>query len=91
MQAGADPGGGAIGASAPPESYESNFFHYDFLQFGKTLDCQLRLDCQILLKSPPPLNWPAGSDAECKTRIGREACSQQVSPGITRHLAILNI
>jgi len=54
MHAGADPGGGDW-RERPPETYESNFFHYDFLQFGKTLDCQLRLDCQILLK-PPPLN-----------------------------------
>jgi len=45
----ADPGG----AIAPPETYVSNFFNHDFVQFGKTLDCQLRLDCQILLKSPP--------------------------------------
>jgi len=51
--AGADSGGAAIGAIAPPKTYESNFFHHDFLQFGKTLDYQLRLDCQILLKSPP--------------------------------------
>jgi len=38
----------------PPKTYESNFFHHDFVQIRKTLDCQLRLDCQILLKSPPP-------------------------------------
>jgi len=44
----------------PPKTYESNFFHHDFVQFGKTLHCQLRLDCQILLKSPP-LNLRAGS------------------------------
>ena len=27
--------GGAIGAIAPAETYESNFFHEDFVQFGK--------------------------------------------------------
>jgi len=34
LYSGADPGG-AIGAIAPPKTYESNFFHYDFVQFGK--------------------------------------------------------
>jgi len=42
----------AIGAIAPPKTYGSNLFHHDFLQFGKTPDCQLRLDCQILLNRP---------------------------------------
>jgi len=37
---------------ASPKAYKSNFFHHDFVQFRKTLDCQLKLDCQILLKSP---------------------------------------
>jgi len=50
---GADPRG-AIWAIAPPKTYESNIFHHGFVQFRKTLDCQQRLDCQILLKSPPP-------------------------------------
>ena len=27
--------GGAIGAIAQPKTYESNFFHHDFVQFGK--------------------------------------------------------
>jgi len=27
--------GGAIGAIAPPENYESNFIHHDFVQFRK--------------------------------------------------------
>jgi len=40
-------------AIAPPKTFESNVFHHDFVQFGKTLDCQ------ILLKSPP-LNLRAG-------------------------------
>jgi len=31
---GADPGG-AIGAIASPKTYESNFIHHDFVQFGK--------------------------------------------------------
>jgi len=57
--AGADPGGDW--GDRPPKTYESNFFHHDFLQSWKTLDCQLRLDCQILLKSPPSLNVQAGS------------------------------
>ena len=35
VSAGEDPGGGAIGAIAPAETYESNFFHEDFVQFGK--------------------------------------------------------
>jgi len=51
---------GMIGAIAPPKTYESNFFHHDFVQFGRTLDCQVSLDCQILLKLPP-LNLRAGS------------------------------
>jgi len=48
-----------IGAIAPPKTYESNFFHHEFVQRGKTPDYQLRLDCQILLKSPPPelMGW----------------------------------
>jgi len=50
----------AIGAIAPPKTHESSVFHHEFLQLGKTLDCQLTLDCQILLKSPP-LNLRAGS------------------------------
>jgi len=33
-QTGADPGG-AIGAVSPLKTYKSNFFHNDFLQFGK--------------------------------------------------------
>jgi len=33
--AGADSTGAAIGAIAPPKTYESNFFHHDFEQFGK--------------------------------------------------------
>jgi len=49
----ADPGG-AIGAIAPPKTYESNIFHHDFVQFRKTFGWQRRLDCQILLKSPHP-------------------------------------
>jgi len=53
--------GWAIRASAPRETYESNFFHHDFVQFGNRLDCQLKLDCQILLKSPHPLNLRVGS------------------------------
>jgi len=52
--------GGAIGAIAPPKTYKSNFFQHDFVQFGKTLDCQLKLGCQILLKSPL-LNLRTGS------------------------------
>ena len=51
---GADPGGGRLGLSTPPKTYKSNFLHHDFVQFGKTLDCQ------ILLKSPS-LNLRAGS------------------------------
>jgi len=47
---GADPGG----AIAPLKTYESNISHHDFVQLRKTLGCQLRLDCQILLKSPAP-------------------------------------
>ena len=47
-------GGSRGGAIAPPKTYESNFFHYNFVQFGK------KLDCQILLQSPP-LNLWAGS------------------------------
>jgi len=39
--------GGRLGRSPPPKTYESNFFHHDFVQFGK------KLDCQILLQSPP--------------------------------------
>jgi len=47
---------GVIMAIAPPpKTYESNLFHHDFVQFGKTLDCQLKLDCQILLNRPPKL------------------------------------
>jgi len=56
--AGVDPGE-ATGAIDPPKTYESNIFHHDFVQFRKTLGCQRRLDCQILLKSPP-LNLRAG-------------------------------
>jgi len=26
---------GAVGAIAPPKTYESNFIHRDFVQFGK--------------------------------------------------------
>jgi len=59
FSAGADPVG-EIGAIAPPKAYESNFFHHNFVQFGKTLECELRLECQKLLKSPP-LNLRAGS------------------------------
>jgi len=74
---GSDPGVGAIGAT---KTYESNFIHHDFLQFGKqhsrykailsSIFCHssvvgsilhpfhnseavMRLDYQILLKSPP--------------------------------------
>jgi len=43
---GAVPGGGDWG-DRPPKTYESNFFHHEFVQFGKTLDCQLKLDCQM--------------------------------------------
>jgi len=35
LRSGADPGGGAIGAIFPPKTYKSNFFHHDFVQFGK--------------------------------------------------------
>jgi len=52
--------GGDDWGDRPPKTYESNFFHQDFVLFGKALDCQLKLDCQILLKSPP-LNLRAGS------------------------------
>jgi len=38
----------------PPKTSESNIFQHDFAQFRKTLGCQRRLDCQILLKSTPP-------------------------------------
>ena len=31
----ADPMAGAIGVIDPPETYESNFIHHDFVQFGK--------------------------------------------------------
>jgi len=34
LKPGVDPGG-AIGAIAPPKTYESNFFLHDFVQFGK--------------------------------------------------------
>ena len=74
-------------AISPPKIYESNFFHHDFVQFGKqhsrykaifpsivlsqqccevyficltVSDLVLRLDCQVLLKSPP-LNLLGGS------------------------------
>jgi len=57
---GSDPGGGRLELSSPPETCESNLFHHDFLQFGKTPDCLLRLHCQIFLKSPP-LNLRTGS------------------------------
>jgi len=30
-RAGADPGGGAIGAIAPRKTYKSNFVHHDFV------------------------------------------------------------
>jgi len=33
---GAGPGGWAIEAIVPPKTYESNFIHHDFVQFGKT-------------------------------------------------------
>jgi len=56
-------GGEAIGAIAPPKTYEGNFFYHDFVEFGKTVDCQLKLDYQILLKLPP-LNLRAGSATE---------------------------
>ena len=46
--------GGRSLQSSPPKTYKSNVYYHDFVQFGKTLDCQLNLDCQILLKSPPP-------------------------------------
>ena len=52
--------GRAIGVIAPPKTYESNFFHHDFVQFGKTPECELRRDCQKFLKSLP-LNLRAGS------------------------------
>jgi len=52
--------GGRLGRPPPPKTYESNIFHHDFVQFRKTLGCQRRLHCQILLKSPP-LNLRAGS------------------------------
>jgi len=45
---------GAIWAIAHHKTYESNIFHHDFVQFRITLDCQRRLDCEILLKSPTP-------------------------------------
>jgi len=32
---GADPEGGAIGEIAPRKTYESNFMHHNFVQFGK--------------------------------------------------------
>jgi len=51
---------GAIWAIAPLKPTKVPFFH-EFVQFGKTIDCQLKLDCQILLKSLP-LNLRAGSD-----------------------------
>jgi len=60
-RSGEDPGGGGDWGDRPPKAYESNIFHHDFVQFRKTLGCQRRLDCQILLKSPP-LNLRAGSD-----------------------------
>jgi len=53
LDAGVDPGE-ATGAITLPKTYESNIFHHDFVQYRKTLHCQRRLDCQILLKSPPP-------------------------------------
>jgi len=35
LRPGADLGGGAIGAIAPPITDGNNFFHHEFLQFGK--------------------------------------------------------
>ena len=81
--------GGRLGRSrfeaiAPPKTYESNFFHHDFLQFGKRLDCQLRLFSQILLKSSPPLNLRAGptpdptrSPCVHRLRFQRKSCEFQ--------------
>jgi len=46
---------GAIGAIAPPKTYESNFFHYDFVRFGKKLDCQLKLTAKYYCNRPPKL------------------------------------
>jgi len=34
LSAGADPGGGDCD-DRPPKTYECNFFHHDFVQFGK--------------------------------------------------------
>jgi len=65
VEAGADPRG-ATGTIASPKTYESNIFHHDFVQFRKTLDCQRIFDCQILLKSPTPLNLRAGSAPELR-------------------------
>jgi len=48
------------------QGYKSNFFHHDFVQFGETRDCQLKLNCQMLLKSPP-LNLRAGSTPDLDT------------------------
>ena len=54
-------GGGAIGAIAQPKTYESNFFHHDFVQFGKR---NLTANWDWTAKyywNRPPLNLRAGS------------------------------
>jgi len=56
----ADPGR-AIGATAPPKTYESNIFNHDFVQLRKTFGCQRRLDIPNITEIPPPLNLRAGS------------------------------
>jgi len=64
---------GVIGAIAPTKTYASNIFHHDFVQFKKTLGCQQRLGCQILLKSPP-LNLRAGSASACSGELAVHSC-----------------
>jgi len=80
--------GGAIGAIAPPKTYESNIFHNDFVQFRKKRSCKRRLDCQILLKSPP-LNLRAGSASRQHKKVAtviRPWATQKLRHAILRQI-----